>query len=56
MADRERNFLRKIYERGSSKVEIKIKSCQREGRRFTNAVSGNLKIVNLNIFPNFGGI
>ena len=35
--------------------ELTIKSCQ-GGRIFTNTFSSNLKIVNLNIFPNYGGI
>ena len=35
--------------------ELTIKSCQ-GGRIFTNTFSSNLNIVNLNIFPNYGGI
>ena len=43
-------FMREVLNRG-----LNITSCQGE-RRFTNTFSSNLKTVNLNNSPNFGGI
>ena len=56
MADRE-NLLWKIYGESSRQVtNDQIMQVEEEGRRFTNTFSSNLKTVNRNIFPNYGGI
>ena len=55
MADKD-NFLWEIYG-GSSRQGTNYQIMPKVGeRRFSNTFSSNLKTVNLNIFPNYGGI